>query len=143
MRPGDEAVVLPLGGLEEEGGGGDVDGADLDQPRRQHQLVAPSHHQPHHDHRNRRPSVRGDRAWSPSTTGSLTCSTDKSTDPWGSRVIVITQLVIIFGLIVFSCASLALGKKDNIYLFLLSTCLGLIFPSPKLKSGRFINNSNK
>ena len=50
-----------------------------------------------------------------------------------NRIVVIAQIGLIYGLVVFSCVCLALRRNDQIYVYILSTCIGLLFPQPKIR----------
>lgn len=66
------------------------------------------------------------------STGSVITATP-SEKVGDNRLVVIAQIGLIYCLVVFSCVSMGLGHKDQIYIYILSMCIGLIFPAPKLK----------
>lgn len=54
-----------------------------------------------------------------------------------SKVVYLSQIFILYIIIVTALVNISIGSKDfNLWSTLLASCIGLILPSPKFKTGK-------
>ncbi len=55
-----------------------------------------------------------------------------------SEVVFFTQVILIYVVVITSLVNISLGSKDQLWVLLLTSCLGYLMPNPSLK--RFSRN---
>ncbi len=59
-----------------------------------------------------------------------------------TEIVFFTQVLLIYGVVITSLVNISLGKANELWIVLLTSCLGYILPNPTLKREHSIIRQN-